>query len=245
MAKIVSIHSFRPGTGKSRVAANIATVLAASGLRVGIIDSDAHAPQIHALFGVPETAILHSLNDFMWGSCTITQTAHDVSHHISDHLKGTIFLIPFTTRADDIDYDISLLSDSFQLLVRALALDVLLIDTPPGLDNATLPTLAFSDLQLVVLRPDEQDYQGTSVTIDVAHRLGVPAMMLIVNQVPDSYDPADVRLQLERAYGCEVIAVLPESAELDALPNPGLFVVYYPNHPLTIELTKVAAVLTA
>ncbi|HYF61209.1 MAG TPA: MinD/ParA family protein [Herpetosiphonaceae bacterium] len=245
MAKIVSIHSFRPGTGKSAVAANIATVLAASGLRVGIIDSDAQSPQIHALFGVPAAAIQHSLNDFMWGSCTITQTAHDISHFISDRLKGTIFLIPFTTRPDDIDYDISLLSDSFQLLTRALSLDVLLIDTPPGLDNTTLPTLAFSDLQLVILRPDDQDFLGTSVTIDVAQRLGVPAMMLIVTQVPESLDIAGVRQQVERAYGCEVIAVLAESAELPALARPGLFVAYYPNHPITIELTRVAAVLTA
>lgn len=245
MAKIVSIHSFRPGTGKSRVAANIATVLAASGLRVGIIDSDAQSPQIHALFGVPATAIQHSLNDFMWGSCTITQTAHDISHSISDRLKGTIFLIPFTTQPGEIDYDISLLSDSFQLLTRALSLDVLLIDTPPGLDNTTLPTLAFSDLQLVILRPDDQDFQGTSVTIDVAQRLGVPAMMLIVTQVPESLAIADVRQQVERVYGCEVIAVLAESAELDGLARPGLFVAYYPNHPITIELTRVAAVLTA
>ncbi len=37
MAKIISIHSFRGGTGKSNTTANVAAVLATKGLRVGEI----------------------------------------------------------------------------------------------------------------------------------------------------------------------------------------------------------------
>ena len=244
MAKIVSIHSFRPGTGKSCVAANIATVLAATGQRVGIIDSDVHAPNIHRLFGVDEAAISHSLNDFLWGKCRIAQTAHDISRHISAHLKGMIYLIPFTTTSGELDYDISLLSDSFQMLVAELALDVLLIDTQSGLDQTTLPTLAFSDVQLVILRPDDQDYQGTSVTLDVAHHLGIPAMMLVVNEVPATFDALDVRHEVEAVYGCEVVAVLFHAEEMATLPKAGLFVMYYPTHSITIELMRVAAILS-
>ena len=40
MTKIVSVHSFRGGTGKSNSSANIAAKLAASGKRVGVVDTD-------------------------------------------------------------------------------------------------------------------------------------------------------------------------------------------------------------
>jgi MinD-like ATPase involved in chromosome partitioning or flagellar assembly len=52
VARIISIHSFRGGTGKSNTAANLAAVLAADGQRVGVIDTDIQSPGIHILFGL-------------------------------------------------------------------------------------------------------------------------------------------------------------------------------------------------
>src|SRR5215213_2816369 len=117
MPKIISIHSFRPGTGKSNITANIATILAATGQRIGIIDTDLHTPAIPLLFGVDEHSIRHSLNDFLWGKCEIKDTAYDVSYGVGEWLTGKVFLIPFVTRPGDINYDVSLLSDSFHMLV--------------------------------------------------------------------------------------------------------------------------------
>ena len=50
MAQIISIHSFRGGTGKSNTTANIAALLAAGGRRVGVVDTDIQSPGIHVLF---------------------------------------------------------------------------------------------------------------------------------------------------------------------------------------------------
>ncbi len=47
-----SIHSFRGGTGKSNTAANLATVVADAGQRVGVIDTDIQSPGIRVLFGL-------------------------------------------------------------------------------------------------------------------------------------------------------------------------------------------------
>jgi Mrp family chromosome partitioning ATPase len=41
LSTIVSIHSFRGGTGKSNTTANVAALLAQSGKRVGVIDAEA------------------------------------------------------------------------------------------------------------------------------------------------------------------------------------------------------------
>jgi MinD-like ATPase involved in chromosome partitioning or flagellar assembly len=42
--KIISIHSFRGGTGKSNDDANLSLLLADQGLRVGIVDTDYQSP---------------------------------------------------------------------------------------------------------------------------------------------------------------------------------------------------------
>ena len=34
---------------------------------------------------------------------------------------------------------------------------------------------------LLILRPDRQDFQGTAVTVDVARRLDVPNLLLVLN----------------------------------------------------------------
>lgn len=45
---IIATHSYRGGTGKSNVTANIASELALSGLRVGVVDTDLPSP--HSYF---------------------------------------------------------------------------------------------------------------------------------------------------------------------------------------------------
>ena len=54
MSRIISIHSFRGGTGKSNTTANVAALLAAEGLRIGVVDTDIQSPGIHVLFGVDQ-----------------------------------------------------------------------------------------------------------------------------------------------------------------------------------------------
>ena len=56
MSRIISIHSFRGGTGKSNTTANVAALLATEGLRIGVVDTDIQSPGIHVLFGVDEPA---------------------------------------------------------------------------------------------------------------------------------------------------------------------------------------------
>jgi septum site-determining protein MinD len=126
-----------------------------------------------------------------------------------------------------------LLTSGIRELVKTLRLDVLLIDTHPGLNEETLLSIALTHTLLVVMRPDEQDYEGTGVTIRVARRLGVERLLVVVNKLPASFDPAQVRAQVETTYGCEVAAVLPHSETLMTLASRHLFVVQYPDHPLT------------
>jgi MinD-like ATPase involved in chromosome partitioning or flagellar assembly len=245
MSHIVAIHSFRGGTGKSNLTANLATLLAVAGQRVGVIDTDIQSPGIHILFGLHDTEVRHALNDYLWGACTIEQTAHDVTSRLGDHLPGRVFLIPSSIKAGEIarvlreGYDVGLLNDGFHALASGLALDTLLIDTHPGLNEETLLSIAISDTLVIILRPDQQDYQGTGVTVEVARKLNVPHLMLIVNKVPTIFDMADVKARVERAYSCDVIAGLHHAEEMMTLASANIFVLRYPDHPMTAALKEV------
>ena len=78
MAQIISLHSFRGGTGKSNTTANLATLFAAEGRRVGVIDTDIQTPGIHVLFGLRGPQITHALNDYLWGRCAVADIAQPV-----------------------------------------------------------------------------------------------------------------------------------------------------------------------
>ena len=106
-----------------------------------------------------------------------------------------------------------------------------MIDTHPGLNEETLLSIAISDVLAIILRPDQQDYQGTGVTVEVAQKLDVPRLLLIVNKVPAVFDMAEVKARVEQTYGCPVAAVLPHAEEMMTLASAGIFVLRYPDHP--------------
>ena len=142
-------------------------------------------------------------------------------------------------------YDVGLLNDGFQSLIEVLNLDVLLIDTHPGLNEETLLSIAISDALAIIMRPDNQDYQGTSVTVEVARKLEVPRLVIVVNKVPQSFSEADVKARVEKAYNCEVAAVVPHSDEMMILASGAIFSMQYPNHPITEKLKAITAKLMA
>ena len=255
MSKIISVHSFRGGTGKSNTTANLSAIIAAKGLRVGVIDTDINSPGIHVLFGLHEDDIKYSLNDYLWGKCEIDKAAHDVTGMLNSDLQGgagsipangKVFLIPSSIKVGEIarilreGYDVGLLNDGFNDLSRDLSLDVLMVDTHPGMNEETLLSISISDALVIILRPDQQDYQGSAVTVDVARKLEVPTMVLMINKVPAVFNTADVKLRVEQAYGCEVAATIAHSDELMALASTGLFTLRYPESPVTQELQRLA-----
>ncbi|PJF31716.1 MAG: CDP-3,6-dideoxy-D-glycero-L-glycero-4-hexulose-4-reductase [Candidatus Thermofonsia Clade 1 bacterium] len=251
MSKIISIHSFRGGTGKSNTTANLAALIAAEGKRVGVVDTDIQSPGIHVLLGLEEEQMALTLNDYLWGRCEIKETAYDVTANLGVPISGKLYLVPSSIKVSDIarilreHYDVGLLNDGFQRLIEDLHLDVLMVDTHPGLNDETLLSIAISDALVIIMRPDQQDFQGTSVTVEVARKLDVPRMMLVVNKTPTSFNMESVKRKVEQTYGTEVGAVLPHSDEMMALASEGVFVTKYPDHAIAVQLRRVAQSLIA
>jgi MinD-like ATPase involved in chromosome partitioning or flagellar assembly len=246
MPKVISIHSYRGGTGKSNFVANLATTVAALGNRVGVVDTDVPSPGIHNLFCLEPEQIGKTLNSYLWGESSIQEVAYDVSANVSVGGVGKLFLVPSSVKADDIarilkdGYDVKLMNDGFRNLVKGLQLDYLFIDTHPGLSKETFLSIAISHILILILRPDKQDYQGTAVTIDVARQLKVRKMMLAINKVHSKLNLDALKQKVEETYGERVTGVFPLSEDMVQLASEGVFCVKYPEHPVSQEFRKVA-----
>ena len=250
MTHIISIHSFRGGTGKSNITANIATAYAMQGKRVGVVDTDIQSPGIHILFGLrDEGQMPYALNDYLYGKCAIQDAAIDVTANISESIQGRIFLIPSSIKPGEIarvlkeSYEVRRLHQGINDLSEVLKLDVLLVDTHPGLNEETLLSFAISNAVGIVMRPDQQDYQGTGVTLTVARRLKIPKMLLIVNKAPPSLDLAQMQADVQQAYDTPVAALIPHNDEMMLLASEKVFVQAYPQHAITTTFKTLAGEL--
>lgn len=257
MGKIISIHSFRGGTGKSNLVANLAATLATQGKRIAVVDTDIQSPGIHVLFNLDLKQVTHTLNDYLLGRCHVDATVFDVTHSLQAErgqqvtaLNGAIYLIPSSMKVDEITtilsdgYDIGLLTQAFQRLLSQLNLDFLLIDTHPGLNEETLLSISLSDALVVILRPDQQDFQGTALTMRVAKQLNIPKMGLVVNKLLPDFDLQEVKATMEKTFEVPVLGLFKLETDMMRLGSRDLFCLKFPEHPLSQQIEQLSHWLT-
>ena len=251
MGQIVSIHSYRGGTGKSNLTANLATAVALTGRRVGIVDTDIQSPGIHILFGLDDKQITRTLNDYLYGRCNIEDAATFVPVPEVAAAGGRIYLVPSSLKSGDIakvlkeGFDVELLNEGFEDLLDKLDLDFLFVDTHPGMNEETLLSIAISDWVVLILRPDRQDFLGTAVTLEVAKKLGVPKLLLVVNKALASMDIPALRKDVERTYSAELGTILLLSEDMLRLGSTGIFSLKFPEHQFTRGIRELAAKIVA
>lgn len=257
MTKIVSIHSFRGGTGKSNLTANVAAQVALQGKRVAIVDTDIQSPGVHVLFGLDGNSMEHTINQYLRGELPIKDVAFNVGENTGD-VKGrkklagkNLWLVPASIEGSEISrilkdgYDVNKLNEGLSELSEDLELDYLFIDTHPGLNEETLLSIVISDTLIIILRPDQQDFQGTAVTVDIAKSLDVPELHLVVNKYLSKYDPEQIKEQVSSAYDTNVAGLLPLSEDLVENASGDLFALAYPDHVWSKEIIKVADTISS
>jgi len=244
MAKVISTHSFRGGTGKSNITANLAVQLARRGQKVGIFDGDIQSPGIHVLFNLGDARLKQTINGYLWGECRIQDAVYTVYEDAES--GGTVFLVPASIKPNDIarilreGYDANDMHRAYQDVISTYQLDYLLIDTHPGLNEETLLSITASHTLLIMLRPDQQDFQGTSVTVEIARRLRVEEIFLIVNKIPAVFDLEDIRTKVEHTYQCPVIGLIGLSNELAQNASSRPYSLEDPQHPFSRGVAQIA-----
>jgi MinD-like ATPase involved in chromosome partitioning or flagellar assembly len=243
---IVTIHSFRRSVGKSSLSANLACLLALQGRRVGLIDTDFQGPSAHLFFGLSEDDIIYTFNDYMWKKCDILKTVQDLSLRLGAKDPGKLFLVPASSQISDImqmlrvNMNLDRYTKGLDKLEKELGLDILLVDSPAGLNENTLMSIAVSNALILVMRPDQQDFQGTAVIVDVARRLKTPSIRLVLNDTSEVINHEEIASQLENTYQCGKVVILEHSEELLALGSTQPFVLEHPSHPLSSRIRDLA-----
>lgn len=245
----VAIHSFKGGTGKSTLCANLAAFLALRGKRVGVVDHDLTAPGIHVIFNVPEESLKYKINDLLWGRCQLKEVVTDLTKHLKIEY-GKLYFIPASLKTGDImrilneGYDPVRLTEIFKEIVKSYDLDFLIVDTHPGISEDVLLTMVACNPIIVTMRFDKQDFTGTAITLEVTRRFGRHAELLI-NMVPEGVPEALVKEQAEKAFNQPVMAVVPFYIDLLSARSGEVFALTHMNHPFTKTIDSLSQKLIA
>lgn len=114
------------------------------------------------------------------------------------------------------------------------------IDTHPNLNEETLISIGISNVLLLILYSDSQDFQGTAVTVDVARKLEIPKMLRVVNKALLAFDFADLGKQVETTYNVSVAGILLLSEEMVQLGSKGIFCLRYSEHLISQTMKGIA-----
>ncbi|MCC7207556.1 MAG: P-loop NTPase [Anaerolineae bacterium] len=251
MASVICVNSFRSGTGKTTVALNLAAMLAMRGARVGLLDANFEHPDLHERLGLSEEALAHSLSDYLLGKPNLKDAAHDMTSRLGAFPRGALYLVPAaspTHRQKDLleaDFDPERFREGVDELLSALKLDAVVVDARGGLDAGTLPLLVVCDIMVAVMSLDRQDYQGTGVLVDLARRVEMPHITIVVNSVAGSYEVNEVRAEVGRVYDCQVSAVVPHVPTMATPGESGIQAVDMPDNAAVLALEPVATLVSA
>lgn len=145
---VIAVSSGKGGVGKSMVAANFAAGAAASGLRVGLLDADIYGPNIPLMFG-------ESRRPRVTGEQGRERIAPLEAHGV--RLMSLGFLLEKEQPAIMRGPLIAGILKQFLEQVEWGALDLLVVDMPPGTGDAQLSLVQTIDLDGVVMVTTPQE----------------------------------------------------------------------------------------
>ncbi len=168
---IIAIASGKGGVGKSTVTANLATALAAEGRRVGVLDADVYGPSQPRMLGVTGRPASPD------GKTILPLRNHGV----------TLMSLGLMTQEDvAVVWRGPMLMGALQQMLFQVqwgALDVLLVDLPPGTGDVpmTLSQKTHVDGVIIVSTPQDIALLDARKGIDMFRKLGTPIIGMIEN----------------------------------------------------------------
>lgn len=244
----IAVHSFKGGTGKSNIVANLSVALASRGQSVGVFDLDLVAPGLHLIYGLRDEAMKFKFNNYLRNECSIEDMIIDLSKEMK--VKKLLF-VAASLDAQEImslfkrGYEVVQFNKAANDVANHYNLDWILVDTHPGLMEATLLALASCDEILTVMRDDTQHYTGTMITLEVTGALHKPTSV-ILNFAQSGLPESKVRSNLQNAFKTPVLAVMPFDEELmTSASKGGIFIQDHPYSPFTKRINELADHLMA
>ena len=179
MKKCIAFHSYKGGTGKSTISANISVLLVKRGYNVLLLDMDVYAPTLQTYFSQEPN---YWINNFLFNTAEFENVIYDLTRLIRNfptsqnpqQKLGKLFVSFSNSSKEEITkLDGTLRQDASKLeLLRKFIMikeemsyqndiDYIIIDTSPGIRYWSINSLAIADLILLSLKMDSIDIEGT------------------------------------------------------------------------------------
>ena len=255
MGKIIALHSYKGGTGKTLLSVNLSTLYANRGKNVALLDLDFRAPSLQAILKVQNSE--YWINDYLNGVCDIKKALINLSE---THAKrGRLFVglaNPSTEAiremtAKDRKWEMKALGRLLSLktsLLSEAGLDYVFLDTSPGLQYSSINAIVSADVVLVVSGTDISDIKGTQRMIDELYELFEKKTGLVMNKVlVDVLDSKTQRAELTKkllnSSKLPMIEMIPCFCDILRTGGVSIFVNDKPEHPFVKTLDKMATTI--
>ncbi len=252
MGKIIAIHSYKGGTGKTLLSVNLAASYAKRGKKVCLMDLDFRAPSLHAVFKNQNSE--YWLNDYLNGICEIDKVLIDVSKDYGNGGKLLVALANPSTEAirdmtaKDRKWEMKALGKLLSLrssLLNDSGLDYIIFDTSPGLQYSSINAIVSADVALVVTSLDASDIKGTQRMTKELYDLFEKKTGILVNKVIADYLSAKEEQKkfnkyINSVHSLPVLATIPCYCDVLRAGGDFIFSEKKPDHPFTETLDKLA-----
>ena len=253
MGKVIAVHSYKGGTGKTILSINLAAALVKHGKKVCLMDLDFRAPSLSTLLKVEKAD--YWLNDYLNGICGIDKVLIDLTERIRDGGKLFVGLANPTTEAirdisaKDRKWEMRALGRLLSLrntLLNDKGFDYLVFDTSPGLQYSSINAIVSADVVIVASTLDKSDVEGTKRMLKELYDLFEKKTRIVTNKVlygENIKSVKDVRSQMEKLYGVPILGVIPCFCDVSRAKGTLIFVEDKPDHPFTKIMDEIATEL--
>ena len=255
MSKIIAVHSYKGGTGKTLLSVNLAATFAKQGKKVCIFDLDFRAPSLFAVLKAENSEVW--LNDYLNNLSDINKVLVDMSSRISGDGK---FFAALANPATEAIRDMSAKDRKWEMraLGRLLALretllkqqnfDYLFFDTSPGLQYSSINAIVAADFVIVATTSDRSDVDGTKRMLAELYNLFEKKTGLVLNKVIDptaNAKKAEISSRVKSTYQVPMLGLVPCFCEILRAEGNLIFVQDKPDHPFTKILCEMARKIEA
>jgi len=252
MGKIIAVHSYKGGTGKTSISANLAATYAKRGKKVCLMDLDFRAPSLHSIFKKQD--LDYWLNDYLNGVCEIDKVLVDES---KDHGNGGKLMVALANPSTEAIRDMTAKDRKWEMkaLGRLLALrsallndgdfDYIIFDTSPGLQYSSINAIVAADLALVVTSLDASDINGSQRMTSELYDLFEKKTGILINKVIADYMSSKEEQKkfdkyIKSIHTLPILATIPCFCEVLRAAGNFIFSEEKPDHPFTETIEKLA-----